>query len=128
MNKLAQTSIPLYDGPGYRGFGPLGLEGVPAGQTGSTSAATFTAVLSTTIGLITIIAFIWFVFLLLTGGVALMTAGGDKGKLEAARSKLATGFVGLVVVVSAIFIAELVGEILGFDSLGIITNLIRIIP
>ena len=119
LNKIAQIQI----GPegGLRGFGPLGLEGeIDAGM----AAPAFTKVLSTTIGVMTVVAIIWFVIQFFLGAIGIIFSGGDKGKLTEARSKITTGLVGLVVVIAATFLIDLVGSILGIDNLLNITELI----
>jgi len=60
-----------------------------------------------------------FFFLLLFGGIRLMLAGGDEKAAESARRSLTTGFIGLMIVVAAFFIAGLIGRILGVDILNI---------
>ncbi len=113
MDKLAQISIPLYD-PGkgkLEGFGPLGL----FEQEAWTAPIVFATVISVTIGLMTIIAFIYFLFLLMIGGIGVMTAGGDKAKVAEARGKITSGLIGLVIVISAIFIFRLIVYIIGVD-------------
>ena len=48
-----------------------------------------------------------------------MLAGGDEKAAESARRSLTTGFIGLMIVVAAFFIAGLIGRILGVDILNI---------
>jgi hypothetical protein len=105
--------LSLEFGP-LRGFGTLGLEG----QTEASGAiGIFTKFLSSTIGLITIIAIIWFVFIFFTGAISWITAGGDKAALESARKKITSGLIGLVVTVAAIFIIQLVGTLIGIPNI-----------
>ncbi len=106
-NLLSQTEIPL--GP-LRGIGPLGLEGEEA----TAAPGTFTTFLSKTIGLLTVVAAIWFTFQLLIGAIGIISAGGDKGKVESAKKQITNGLVGLVIVIIAIFIIDLIGWIIGF--------------
>jgi hypothetical protein len=107
--KLAQTNI----GDPLRGIGPLGLEGKGASEAPSI----FNKFISGIIGLMTVIAIIWFVFLLITGSYGLMTAGGDKAQLEAARKRIFTGIVGFVIVIAAVFIVDFVGKLIGIDNI-----------
>lgn len=118
MNYLADTKL-FGDYQGFRGIGPLGLQGVPSILT-ITSITTFVSFLSSVIGLLTIIGIIWFVILLVTGAIGIMTAGGDKGKMESARTSITNGLVGLVLLVAGLFILSLVGKIFGFDILNIL--------
>jgi hypothetical protein len=63
----------------------------------------------------TIIAAIWFTFTFIIGAIGIIASGGDKTALEGARKKIASGLIGLVIVVAAIFIIELIGWLIGFD-------------
>lgn len=104
------ADIPL--GP-LRGFGPLGLEKKEA----SGALGIFTQFLSSAIGLMTIIAIIWFIFVLITGAISMISAGSDKQALESARKRIINGLIGLTVVVAAIFIVEVIGRILGLKDI-----------
>lgn len=117
LQKLA-ASIPLSPGGnGLRGEGPLGLEGVGAGATG-TSVSVFNQVISATIGVVSAIAFIWFSVNVLLGAFSMLTAGADKNKVAEARKKITNNVLGVIIVVSAIFLASIIGQILGIDILG----------
>ena len=108
MNKL--TQIDLAPAGGYKGFGALGLE---QNQNGVSVFATF---ISSAIGLITLIAIIWFVFIFLTGAVGIITSGGDKNSNESARKKITSGIIGLVITVFGILIVRLIGNIIGLGD------------
>lgn len=114
MMKLSQGQpINLYDTSqtNLKGFGPLGLE---QGQNGISVFATF---LSSAIGLITIIGIIWFVFIIVTGAVGIVSSGGDKQSLEGSRKKITNGVIGLVVLTASLFILSLIGKVLGIPSI-----------
>jgi hypothetical protein len=96
---------------GIRGRGALGLEG----DVANNAPNIFNRFVTSAIGLMTIIAAIWFVFLFFTGAISIIASGGDKGALEDARKRLTTGIIGLVIVISAIFAISLAGKLLGFD-------------
>lgn len=104
------TDIPL--GP-LRGFGSLGLEK----QEASGALGIFTKFISSAIGLMTIIAILWFVFVLFTGAIGMIGAGGDKAALESSRKKIATALIGLVITIIAIFIIKLVGQLIGIPNI-----------
>jgi len=93
-----------------KGFGPLGN---PEGS----GINLFSKFISTTIGLMTIIAIIWFAFVLITGAIGMMGAGGDKQAMESARKRITSGLIGLVVVIAAIFILDLVGTLFGIPNI-----------
>jgi Type IV secretion system pilin len=108
MNKLlAQTEVPI-TGP-INGIGPYGNSGNAFNQ--------LTTILTVIIGLLTLIAGIWFIILLITGGIAWMSSGGDKGKLADARSRMMSGAIGLTIVVAALFLAEIFGGLIGFPDI-----------
>jgi hypothetical protein len=77
----------------------------------------FVKFISGTIGLLTIIAIIWFIFTFITGAIGIISSGGDKAALESAQKKITTGLIGLVVVVIAIFAISLIGYLLGFSNI-----------
>jgi len=112
MKKLL-TQVPTTLGEPLEGIGRLGLEG----EDPANAPSLFNNIISMAIGIITIVAFIWFLFKLITGAIAIMTAGSDKQALENAKSSITMGIIGLVVTVSAIFLADLIGNILGIENL-----------
>ena len=52
------------------------------------------------------------------GGIAWITAGGDKGKLDEARSRITNAVIGMAILVAVIAIAMLLSETFGFDLLN----------
>ena len=107
-------AIDLFPDGGFRGFGPLGLENNP---TAGLAMGIFSKFISSVIGLMTIIAIIWFVFLIMGGAISIITSGGDKQALESAKKKISSGIIGLVVTVLAIFIIQLIGAIIGIPDI-----------
>lgn len=110
-NLIAQELIDL--GEPLRGIGPLGLEGKEAWE----GKIVFNRFISSAIGLMTIIAAIWFTFLVITGAYGIMSAGGDKAQLETARKRLTSGVIGFVVVVMAVFIIRFIGSLIGLEDI-----------
>ncbi|MBU1127009.1 hypothetical protein KKF11_01575 [Patescibacteria group bacterium] len=103
---------------GSEGFGPFGL--IPeAGENVGTAASAFAQIISNIIGVITIIAGIWFIFAFILGAFSYLTAGGDKAKIEEATKKITQGVIGLVIVVAAYALISLLGSILGFNFLNV---------
>lgn len=111
MKTLAATTI---DFGTFSGFGRLG----DTSKIGN-GINIFSNVISTAVGIMTIVAFIWFVFNLIMGAIGIMTAGGDKAQLENSRKKITNGVIGLIVVIAALFIVQLVGTLLGIDILNL---------
>lgn len=106
-NYLADIKLGTFEG--YGTLGKIGGEGE--------GISIFSKFISSTIGLMTIIAIIWFIFTFFTGAISLISAGGDKAALEGGRKKIVNGIIGLVVTVAAIFIIRLVGYLLGFEDI-----------
>ena len=126
MIKIAQISqsIDLYDTSkgSLKGFGPLGLE------NSNNYIDTFQNFISSSIGIISIIAIIWFIFIILTSGISYLSAGADTKATEAARKKITNGLIGLLVTIFGIFILVFAGEILGIDNLLNVTYWFNILP
>ncbi len=122
MNNYLATQ---YDLGIIQGLGILGFEG----GSGADAPTVFNKLLSASIGLMTVIAIIWFVFVFITGAIAIIGSGGEKGAYEAARKKIMTGVIGIVVVIAAIFVIDLVGWLLGINLIlnpGDLINVIRV--
>lgn len=113
MKLAAGEPINLFEGEGLRGFGPLGLEGKGIGD----APTLFASFISSAIGLMTIIAIIWFVFIFMLGAIGIITSGGDKNSNESARKKITSGVIGLVVTIFGILIVRFIGKLFGLDLL-----------
>jgi hypothetical protein len=115
------ADIPLSPNQGFAppGEGPLSDPSADPGNT-------FSKIISMTIGVMTAIAFIYFVYRFLSGAISVITAGGDKGKLEDARRNITTGIIGIIIVISAIFLIDFIGELIGVDILNPIAVLTAI--
>ena len=100
---------------GGAGLGPFGAK--PA-TTGLEAVNQITRVVSSVVGLLTIISSIWFLFQLIFGGYAWISSAGDSKKLADARQRIMNGFLGLIIVIGAWAIAALVGQFLGYDILN----------
>lgn len=105
MNKLTDVSF-----GDLSGFGDLG-------NPGGNGVNIFSNFISSAIGLMTIIAIIWFVFVFFSGAIGIITAGGDKQALENSRKRIISGLIGLVVVIAAIFVVRLIGFLIGIPNI-----------
>ena len=103
-----------------KGLGPLGE---PTATPADPGASALTNFISKAVGVMTVVAFIWFIFLLFIGAIAWLSSSGDKAKLQEAQKKITTAIVGLVIVISAIFLTKIIGAIFGIDILDL-TNFI----
>lgn len=111
-NLIAADSIPLYPSSGFQGVGPLGLEGGPG-----SAPSVFNNFITGAIGIMTIIAVIWFIFLLVSGAIGIISSGGDKTGLESSKKRITSGIIGLVVIIAAIFIIRLIAALLGIENI-----------
>ena len=112
---LAQTQVPLGT-IGGEGLGPFGNR--IWGQGPLAAVNDFILILSNIIGVMTIAAGIWFIFQFIIGGFGWLTAGGDKTAVENAQKRITNALIGLVIVIAAIFLIDLIGNLLGFKVLN----------
>jgi len=110
MKNFIAVGIPIAPPEGFKGLGTGALANPGDG------ISTFTKFLSSIIGLMTIIAIIWFIFILFIGAFGIMSAGGDKQAAESARKKITTGIIGLVVVITALFLVRFIADLLGLGN------------
>lgn len=113
MKLLAQAPINIAPQGGFKGLGT----GLFANVGNGIDA--LTRVISVTVGIMTVVAFIWFVLNVIIGGINIISSEGDKQKLELARHRIFNGIIGIVVVVVAIFFVSLIGSIFGIPFLDL---------
>lgn len=95
-----------------------------SGIEGSTSAVE--KLISNVLVVLTIVAGLSFVIYFLLGGLNWITAGGDKGKVDKAKTMMTNGAIGIIVVAVSYAVVWIVGKALGLDILNpgtIINNL-----
>jgi len=92
---------------------------------GADSAATTENLLSKILGILTVIAFIYFAFQIIFAGLALISTEGDKNKAEAAKKRLTDGVLGLTIVVLSMGIGSLLATLLGIPN---VFNLVNSLP
>lgn len=71
--------------------------------------------LSGALGMFLVIAALLAFIFILTGGIAWITSGGDKAALEAARNRIITALIGLVLVASVWAIIDFLFPALGLS-------------
>ena len=96
-----------------QGEGPLGIFSLSK----EVIANLFDNTISAIIGILTVSASLWFIFQFLIGAFSWLTAGSDKSQLENAQKRITNAVIGLVIVVAAIFIIEIIGNLLGLKVL-----------
>jgi len=70
---------------------------------------------SLVLGAVLIIAALAFFFMLILGGIKWITSGGDKGKIESARSQITAALIGLVIVFAAWAILNIIENFFGVN-------------
>lgn len=105
MKQIADIQV----GP-LQGVGKLATPSDPFGQ--------FNNIISSIIAVMTVIAAIWFVFVFITGAIAWIGSGGDKAALESAKKRMINGLIGIIVVVAALFVIEILGNVIGLTILN----------
>lgn len=117
LNVILATEEPLGRIGEGEGFGPWSYVGIASGI--GTAASLLADIISKIIGIMTIVAGLWFMFQFIIGGYSYMTAGGDPKKMSDATAKITSALIGLVVIVAAYAITSLLGELLGFKILNL---------
>ena len=64
-----------------------------------------------------VIAGLCLLFMLITGGLTLMTAAGDQAKTKEGYGKLTAGLVGFLIIIVSYFVAQIVEVVLGVKFL-----------
>lgn len=78
----------------------------------------FGKLFSGAVALLLLVAFILAFFFLILGGISWLTSGGDKAAVEAARNKIISAIIGLVIVAAVWALFQLVGGAIGFNILS----------
>jgi hypothetical protein len=103
---LADVSVP-------HSLGTLSGLGVDPGANGT---LTLEKIISQIIGVLTIVAVIFFAIQIIFAGYNFISAQGDEKKYEAARQSLTNGVLGLTVVVIAVGLGSLLASLAGISN------------
>ena len=85
--------------------------------TGGTAISNLEGFISAIIGMLTILAGLFFIVYFILGAFKWLSAGGDSSKVQKARDQIVQGVIGLIVVVAAFSIIGLIGTVLGLNLL-----------
>lgn len=123
VSVLAQGNTGLGCGDDSFGIIAKALCSLQGGQGNANANAVivggqFNRIISAVVGLMTVIAAIWFIFQFITAGYQWISSGGDKNNLNMARDKITNSLIGLIIVVAAWIVIGLIGTILGLDILN----------
>lgn len=89
----------------------------PTGSDAKAYLSTAELIISNVLTILTIVAGIAFTLYFLLGGLNWITSGGDKQKVETAKSMMTNGAIGLIIIVVSYSIVWIVGQVLGIDIL-----------
>ena len=108
--------------PAIQGFGNLGT-----GVSGVGGLDNIEWVISTTIGLMTVVGGIWFVFQILIGAYQWITAGGDKDGVQKSQKRFTNGFIGLVILLFSYTLIAFIGSLLGLNIFALTSTVTGIV-
>ena len=102
------------------GMGPLAklLCNKDKAKTEEVAQQSLNNLVSGLVTFLTIIGAIWFMFQFLMGAFSWISAGADKGQLEASRNRMLHAVVGFIILVAGYMFIGLVGKLLGIDILN----------
>lgn len=119
MNNLLSGNIPLYPPSDYSLPGPIGST-PPANAPNQLSR-----ILTSAIGILTVVAAIYFLIKVIIGAIGIISSGGDKGKLTEARSSIVNGLIGIIIVVTSTIFVNFVFRLLGIGNILILDVIIE---
>ena len=90
----------------------------PSGTGAGAGGEPIELFISILIGFFTIVAGLFFLVYMISAGLTWVSAGGEKGKIDGAKSQMTNGAIGLIVIVVAQFIVGIVGNVLGLNILN----------
>jgi len=102
----------------FMGIGPLGNDrGSFSGPSPVNATRAFSNYISLIITVMTVVSFIWFMMTLMTAAISWLSSGGDIKKVQQAQKQITHGIIGLVIVISAVFLIKIIEIILGINIL-----------
>jgi len=120
VNNKLLAQVELAPSEGLHGPGPLNP------LNSSTLGTQIAGVISTVLGILTALAGVWFLIEITVAGFLFISAGNDQEKLKEAKSRTVQALIGLVIVIGAILLGNLVAYMSGVNFLdigGFIDNL-----
>ena len=93
------------------------LTGPGLNPTSGVEATTmFEKLASNLVGIITIVAVLFFAVQIIFAGYGFISSGGDEKEMETNRKKLTNGVLGLFIVIVAVGITSLIAKLLGLNN------------
>ncbi len=75
-------------------------------------------IISNSLGVITVLAGVFFIFYFIMGAFQILSAGGDSGKVQSGQQRITQAVLGLVILVAAYAIIGLISTVLGLSLLN----------
>lgn len=99
-----------------------------APKTAESAAGALEDIISRGLGLVTVLAGLYFVMAFVVAAFNWLSAGGDTGKIKKARDTIINALIGLIIVVASFAVIGLIGSFVGLDILNPGAALLDLIP
>ncbi len=99
---IADVTMPKLTGPGI--------------DPGANGTVTLEKIIGQVIGVLTIVAVVFFTVQIILAGYAFISSNGDQDKIKTSRKRLTEGVLGLTIVVVAVGLGSLVATLLGIKN------------
>jgi hypothetical protein len=99
---LADVNVPAIVGPGV--------------QPGGNGVAALEKIVGQVIGVLTIVAVVYFAIQIILAGYAYINSQGDEKNMAAARSRLTNGVLGITIVIVAVGLGSLIATLAGITN------------
>lgn len=108
---------------------PLGdFTGIGGYQPTGDGTGQITKLFSNVFGFLTIAAGLSFLIYFAMGGLTWITSGGDKGKVDSAKSRMTSAAIGMIIITVTYGIVWIIGKVVGFDLLDPATEIQKLNP
>lgn len=89
----------------------------PGVNPGTNGTAALEKIIGQVIGILTIIAVLYFIFQIILAGYAFISSSGEEKKMEDARHRLTEGVLGLTIVIIAVGLGSLLATLAGVPNI-----------
>lgn len=89
----------------------------PGIQPGSSPVSALEKIISSIIGILTIVGVVYFTIQIILAGFSLIASQGDPKEFQTSKKRLTTNVIGLVIIVIAYGLGALIASLLGMSSI-----------
>jgi len=89
----------------------------PGIQPGANSVSTLEKIISSIIGILTVVGVIYFTIQIILAGFSLIASQGDPKEFQTSKKRLTTNVIGLVIIIVAYGLGALIASLLGMSSI-----------